>query len=400
MRSVHEICERVSVGIVIKPSQYYVNDGNGVKAFRSANIGEGYVRDGNWVTISAQGHKANRKSELQNGDVLVVRSGVNRGQSCVVPPHLDGTNCIDIVFARTRKDLVLPEFLSEFTNSSIGKQQVNRAESGLAQPHFNVTAFSNVDIPLPPIPEQEKITQIALVWDRAIDLTEQLIAEKKARRKGLMQQLLTGKRRLPGFDGEWRQVRLSRLFKPVRRKNTVGETMVLTASGEHGLVDQTTYFNRNVSGLDLSGYFLLRRGEFAYNRSSMNGYPYGAIKRLEKHDAGVLSTLYICFALSGEACCPDFFTHLFEACILNKQLRGIVQVGARAHGLLNVGIHDFFTIKTSCPALEEQKAIAAVLNCADRELDLLHAKADSLREQKKGLMQQLLTGKKRVKGEK
>jgi type I restriction enzyme S subunit len=129
----------------------------------------------------------------------------------------------------------------------------------------------------------------------------------------------------------------------------------------------------------------------------MNGYPYGAIKRLDAYDEGVLSTLYLCFKMSSEICHSDFYKHLFEAGVLNVQLRKIVQVGARAHGLLNVTLHDFFALKLMCPPTEEQKAIASTIDVAERELDLHQAQLEALREQKKGLMQQLLTGKVRVK---
>lgn len=129
----------------------------------------------------------------------------------------------------------------------------------------------------------------------------------------------------------------------------------------------------------------------------MNGYPFGAIKRLDAYDEGVLSTLYLCFELISKSCSSDFYKHLFEAGVLNKQLRGIVQVGARAHGLLNVTLEDFFAIKVKCPPLEEQKKIASFIDIADREIDLLRSQLEALREQKKGLMQQLLTGKVRVK---
>lgn len=257
--------------------------------------------------------------------------------------------------------------------------------------------FRKLKVPLPPRPEQDRIAATLEIWDHSIDLTERMIAAKQERLKWLMQQLLTGRKRLPGFDGEWPEIHIRDICKAVRRKNDKGITHVLTASGEHGLVDQMEYFNRSVSGESLDGYFLLRRGEFAYNRSSMNGYPYGAIKRLDAYDEGVLSTLYICFRLTSESCFSDFCKHLFEAGILNRQLREVVQVGARAHGLLNITLHDFFSLKICCPPIEEQQHISAIIDTADCELNLLRTQLDALREQKKGLMQQLLTGKVRVK---
>ncbi len=292
-----------------------------------------------------------------------------------------------------------PDFIEEMLRSYEVMDLYERIAIGslVEKRRIHLSILNETYIPLPPIIEQKGIGNILAKFSKLIDLAESLIAAKQERRKWLMQQLLTGKMKLSGFDGKWPEVHIRDIFKPVRRKNNKGVTHVLTASGEHGLIDQTEYFNRSVSGESLEGYFLLRRGEFAYNRSSMNGYPFGAIKRLDAYDEGVLSTLYLCFELISKSCSSDFYKHLFEAGVLNKQLRGIVQVGARAHGLLNVTLEDFFAIKVKCPPLEEQKKIASFIDIADREIDLLRSQLEALREQKKGLMQQLLTGKVRVK---
>ncbi len=129
----------------------------------------------------------------------------------------------------------------------------------------------------------------------------------------------------------------------------------------------------------------------------MKGYPCGAIKRLDEYEEGVLSTLYLCFAPNDENPCPEFFEHYFECGALNQQLREIVQVGARAHGLLNVTLQDFFSLKIPFPPKDEQAKITAHINVAYLELDLLRQKLEALKDQKKGLMQQLLTGKIRVR---
>jgi len=180
--------------------------------------------------------------------------------------------------------------------------------------------------------------------------------------------------------------------KPVKRKNGHGCELVLTASGEHGLVAQREYFNRNVAGTDLSSYYTLRNGEFAYNRSAMNGYPYGAIKRLDAHDEGVLSTLYLCFAIDDAKLDSNFLRHVFDSSVLNRQLRRIVRVGARAHGLLNVTDEDFFAVRIPLPELDEQRAIASVLDGLNLERDLLEEQRQLYRRYKRGLMQRLLSG--------
>ena len=271
--------------------------------------------------------------------------------------------------------------------------------------HLGALRFARLKAPFPPLPEQEKIAEILSAWDRAIKQTRKLINAKQRLKNGLMQQLLTGRMRFPGFgkpaengalpDG-WKEVRLQNLFSPVKRKNEKDCQRVLTASGAHGLVDQRDFFNRSVASTNLKTYYLLCNGEFAYNRSSMKGYPFGAIKRLTNYAEGALSTLYVCFAISGKSALPEFYEHYFESGYLNKSLRGIVQVGARAHGLLNITTDDFFHLKIPHPPLDEQEKIAAVLNACNREIEQLEKKEAALRLQKKGMMQKLLTGEVRV----
>ena len=146
-RRVHvaDVCETVSVGIVIQPSQYYVAPSQGIRAFRSANVGENRIVDRDWVYLSPEGHRANSKSSLRAGDVLVVRSGAP-GTACVVTEEYAGSNCIDIVFARPHQDQVLPEYLAEFTNSPVGRRHVLGTQGGLALKHFNVGAYKQLEL--------------------------------------------------------------------------------------------------------------------------------------------------------------------------------------------------------------------------------------------------------------
>ena len=284
------------------------------------------------------------------------------------------------------------------------------AASSRKDPNITGSDVSAFPIAYPPLPEQQKIAAILSTWDRAIELTEKLIAAKQKRKQALMQQLLTGKVRFAGFEkskevqqtpigempADWTKVRLSQIFEKVKRKNAVGEQLVLTASGEFGLVDQREFFNRSVAGADLSKYYLLKRGEFAYNRSAMKGYPFGAIKRLDRYEQGVLSTLYGCFQLKGERCDSNYLCHFFEARLLDRQLRRITQVGGRAHGLLNIIDGDFYSMSLAIPSMDEQQRITAVLDAQEAENKGWRKTLDVLKLQKKGLMQQLLTGKVRV----
>ena len=250
---------------------------------------------------------------------------------------------------------------------------------------------------LPPLPEQRRIVDILSTWDRAIETVEALIANAHKQKTALMQTLLTGRTRLPGFSEAWAWTKFSDVFERVRDKNDVGDINVLTISAQHGLISQTEYFKKVVASDDVRGYTLLRRGDFAYNKSYSDGYPFGAFKPLDRYDHGIVSSLYICFRLADAEHDHDFMRHYFEAGMFNREVGAIAQEGARNHGLLNVSVVDFFDASLHTPRHDEQVAIAAVINDAERKEQMLTDQRDALRKEKAALMQQLLTGKRPVK---
>src|SRR5262249_17053535 len=149
-------------------------------AFRSQNVGEGKVIDRGWVYLTPEGSAKNSKSILKAGDVLVVRTGAP-GVACVVPPEYAGANCVDLVIARPNPDLISSDFLAYVTNSDFGRNQVRRGMGGLAQQHFNVSAFKKFRLHVPPLTEQHDIVRILHAWDRAIDDAERLILAMERR---------------------------------------------------------------------------------------------------------------------------------------------------------------------------------------------------------------------------
>ena len=158
--SVHikDVCLDIKVGIVIKPTQYYVSE-NGVPAFRNANVRRGYINDTDWVMISKEGHQQNCRSEVHTNDVLISRSGANLGMASVVPARYNGYNAIDVVIAVPDMSKVIPEFLAQYTNSPMGRAIVKKNERGAAQGHLNVSAYANLPIGVPDLQEQEKLVK-------------------------------------------------------------------------------------------------------------------------------------------------------------------------------------------------------------------------------------------------
>ena len=188
---------------------------------------------------------------------------------------------------------------------------------------------------------------------------------------------------------EWETTRFKKKFNRLMRKNTEGNTNVLTISAQYGLVNQEEFFNKSVASDDKSNYYLLNRGEYAYNKSYSNGYPFGAIKRLDKYQKGVVSPLYICFSASEDNKCPDFYLQYFEAGKMNSEIQAFAQEGARNHGLLNISVDDFFNSIIVEPPLPEQKRIVEILSVQDRVIELCEKKIEELKKLKKAFLQNL-----------
>lgn len=195
---------------------------------------------------------------------------------------------------------------------------------------------------------------------------------------------------------EWKKVKLRDLFERVTRKNANLESdNVLTISAQYGLINQEEFFNKSVAGKNLKNYYLLKKGEFAYNKSYSDGYPMGATKMLEKYDYGVVSTLYICFKSKSELVNNEYFKYYFESKQYYDELSKIAQEGARNHGLLNVSIDDFFSIKISVPTIDEQIKITKIVNKIDVIIDKMVEKKQKEEMIKLNIMDQIF--KQRIK---
>lgn len=378
--TVNDVCERVSVGIVIKPAQYYVDDDSGVRAFRSANVDENRIVDSNWVYLSHAGHAANLSSALEAGDVLVVRSGAP-GTSCVVPPEFAGSNCIDLICARPNLQEILPEYLSAYTNSAVGKQHVAGNQSGLAQKHFNVGAYKRMHLLLPPISEQRKIVEILRPWDKAIEKLEELRAAKEQQLDGFTESLI--------HEGQSERMYLRDLLREISTRNT-GQRVerVLSVTNSAGFVLADEQFAHRVASADLSNYKIVRRGQYAYNPSRIN---VGSIARLDAWDNGALSPMYVVFEVLPELD-SDYFGHWLRSGEARKRIALAGQGSVRD----TVKFGDLGSILIPVPILERQQAIAKALNAGRQELELLEIEINALTRQKRGLMQKLLTGEWRV----
>lgn len=275
-------------------------------------------------------------------------------------------------------------FLTEYLESI----KYDKYNTGTAQPKLNKEVCSRIPIVFPPLPEQRAIAQVLGKMDEAIQTTERLIAQKELRKKWLMQNLLTGKMRLKGFSGEWKEVHLGEFFS--ERNETRHIELTLLSIGQSGIYPQDESIKKDTSNEDKSKYKRICPGDIGYNTMRM-WQGRSALSDLE----GIVSPAYTVISPKENAD-SRFFAYLFKTPKLThlfwRNSQGLVD------DTLNCKFKDFSIVKVVLPQIkEEQTAIARVLQTADQEISLLKSKADKLREQKKGMMQVLLTGKVRVK---
>jgi len=288
------------------------------------------------------------------------------------------------------------EFLYQLLRSDYFLKKTTIELVGSDQPYIRSNLFKVVKLWFPEFPEQQKIASFLSAVDKKI---QQLTKKKELLehyKKGVMQQLFSGKLRFKpdGVAGpsrsypDWEEKQLSEVAERVTRKNKENNLNVLTISAQLGLVSQLEYFNKSVSAANVTNYYLLNRNDFAYNKSYSNGYPMGAIKRLKKYDKGVVSTLYICFAFN-EKVSLEFMEQYFEFGRQNVELEKVAQEGARNHGLLNIGVKDFFNIDIKIPTLPEQQKIATYLSSIDTKIESVNQQITQTQTFKRGLLQKM-----------
>lgn len=293
-----------------------------------------------------------------------------------------------------------PVFWEWYFESGIHDKQLRSlVNEGARAGRFNISIsrFLSTAAWSPNKDEQQKIADCLSSIDELVILETQKLNALKAHKRGLMHLLFPAegetlpKLRFPEFRnaGEWEKKMLGQLFNRLTTKNTENNQNILTISAQDGLVSQLDYFNKSIASKDVTGYYLLLKGDFAYNKSSSQGYPMGAIKPLKNYEKGVVSTLYICLRVK-EGYIESFFEQYFDSGALNNEISGIAQEGARNHGLLNIGVGDFFNVvQVTFPRSEEQQKIADCLASCDELIATHSQKLDMLKAYRKGLMQLL-----------
>lgn len=259
-----------------------------------------------------------------------------------------------------------------------------------AQKNINLQVLKPLIINTPPFSEQTKIANILSTWDKAIQTTEQLLANSQQQKKALMQQLLTGKKRLKGFSGEWRETKLINLLKEEKARNRDNQvTRVLSVTNHSGFVLPEDQFSKRVASEDISNYKIVKKGQFAYNPSRLN---VGSFARLDKFGDSTLSPMYVVFSIKSKELDSDFFLYWMQSHEAKQRINNSTQGSVRE----SVGFDALCSFPFTLPPLSEQQKIAQILSTQDHEIDTLQQKLACLKQEKKALMQKLLSGKVRV----
>lgn len=332
--------------------------------------------------------------ELHVNDFLFARTGATVGKT-----YLHKTSQGSYAFAgyliRFIPNLssIIPSFLQAFTQSPKYWRWVAENLHAGAQPNINAEEYGALPIPLPPLPEQKKIAEILSAWDEGIERTRQLITVAKCRKKALMQKLLTGKKRLPGFDGEWNGKYLSQLLRHVSRpaKKPIS-SYVAVGIRSHG----KGTFQRIVEEPEkvmMDTLYQLHSGDLVVNITFAWE---GAIAIADVEDEGCfVSHRFPAFEFIERKASRLFFKQLVRTQRFVWDL-GLISLGSAGRNRV-LNQTDFIKMRVQVPEYDEQQAIAAVLTAADDEIAALESTLFALEKQKQGLMQKLLTGEVRVK---
>jgi type I restriction enzyme, S subunit len=395
--TLEELCERVTVGIATSVAEHYRP--TGIPIFRNQNIRPGRLDDSDLVFISEEFAKRNEAKAIKPRDILTVRTG-NVGISALVPAKYGEAQTFTTLITTTKHDRLLPEFLCQHLNSRFGEVQFRQLTGDAGRGNLNAGEFVNYAVDVPPVPEQRGIADVLQEWDRGTGTLEMLIAKKTERRRGLMQQLLTGRMRFKGFKGEWRHCHLGHVVESVSRPIVWDEQELYRLASVRRWCGGV-FAREELRGdqIKVKKLQTIRAGDFLISHIQA---AYGAMAMVpQEFDGAKVSELYTILRPRD----PKGFDIRFLGYLGQTKRMWHMAImasnGFFAERLrLNFDPEEFLRLPVAVPpTVAEQAKIGDSLEACDREIELLEKQLAALKEQKRGLMQKLLTGEIRVKAE-
>ncbi|MGP8288787.1 restriction endonuclease subunit S [Vreelandella zhanjiangensis] len=366
--------------------------------------GNGTINTQKFDFITLDKHSKLKKAHIQPRDILFTNRGANVGTIAIVPDWIDTANIGPQLTLIRSSETVDSGYLFQFLKSTFFQRQVKQQDSGSAMNFFGIKDTEKFQILTPPLPEQKKIAQILSTWDQAITATERLLENSQQRKKGLMQQLLTGKKRLPEFEGEWKETTLESVGKissaGVDKKIVNDEKSARLLNYldvfrrefifDHELTHVVTAPDRKIANCDV------RKGDVFFTPSSETrgevGIPAVAVEDMP----GVVYSYHVVRFRPNHPLDLNFSAYAFQTDEFRSQTYRLCDGSGQRYVLSQ---DDFRSIRITIPGLEEQEAIGHLLKAASDEILALRDRINCLKEEKKALMQQLLTGKRRVQVE-
>lgn len=388
--TVGEITDRVTVGIATSTTQHYRE--SGVPILRNLNIRAGSLDDADLMFISPEFDEANKGKRLRANDVITVRTGF-AGVSCVVPPKYEGAQTFTTLIISPRQSDLDSRFICHHLNSLLGDREFYRLTGDAGRANLNATALREYTLDLPSLPEQRKIADILTTWDEALEKLDALIEAQERRKKALMQQLLTGTKRLPEFTRKWKTMRLGDVLEPITRPTAKPEGTFLAAgirSHGKGVFLKPDFVPANIA---LDELFELKTGDLVVNITF--AWEGAAAIVPPEADGALVSHRFPVFGFRAGKAARSFFRHYIRTHRFVFDCGLASPGGAGRNRVLSKSA--FLDIELPLPSVDEQQRIGDILDTADQQLTLLRTQRIALDQQKRGLMQRLLTGKLRVK---
>jgi len=389
VKPLHSLADKIMVGIASAATHAYRD--RGIVMFRNQNIKSDRLDDSDVLYLDENYEAAFRNKRLQPGDLLTARTGYP-GTTTIVPPKYAGAQSFTTLITRPRRNLVDSNYLCCLINSEIGQAYFERNQAGGGQKNVNAGSLKYLPVSLPPTKaEQKAIAETSSDADALIGSLEQLITKKHHLKQGAMQELLMGKRRLPGFNAKWEVKTIGEIASPSTEKNNAAMILpVLTCSKHVGFVDSLGFFKNQVFSKDLSVYKVIRRGEIGY---PANHVEEGSIGLQDLYDVALVSPIYIVFSVKSGI--NSFFLHrVLKLDSYRQKFETATTSSVDRRGSLRWPA--FSAIAVNVPTFPEQGAIASILTDMETEIAALEAKLAKARQLKQGMMHELLTGRTRL----
>ena len=354
----------------------YISDDAKADKFKNS-----FLQDGDIIIAdTAEDDTVGKCTEIQGSEGLKLSSGLH-------------------TIACRPKEKYGPMFLGYYINSPAYHNQLKPLMQGIKVTSISKSALQDTDMIMPKsIEEQTMIGEYFASLDSLITLQQRKYDKLVNVKKSMLEKMFPREGakvpeiRFEGFTDDWEQRKLSDIVERVTRKNQDLESeLPLTISAQYGLIDQNEFFDKRIASKDVSGYYLVKNGEFAYNKSTSTDAPWGAIKRLDRYDMGVLSTLYIVFSiLEEDKTDSDYLVTYYDTALWHKGVQAVAAEGARNHGLLNISAEDFLETSLQLPQdVEEQKLIGKYFKKLESLITLQQRKLEKLKNIKKSMLEKM-----------